>query len=137
MKQKQKDVNNMCNPAKIEHYNAKINEHGNNSKALFQFANTLLHKDKNKKLPTHTCKEHLENQFTSYFSDKIAKIHSEKCALAFPESQFNKVIAADINPLTEFKEVTDVDLQKLIETGNSKSCCLDSIPTVLLKELLP
>jgi len=39
--------------------------------------------------------------------------------------------------LTQFCEVTEADVLKLIMSGNYKSCSLDPVPTTLLKKLMP
>ena len=38
--------------------------------------------------------------------------------------------------LTEFRQLSTIDVRKLVTSSPNKSCCLDPIPTVLLKRFI-
>ena len=63
----------MCDKAKKEYYNTKVNDAKNDQKELFKICNGLLHKTKNTSLPTHSSKKELADQIVSFFMEKIAK----------------------------------------------------------------
>ena len=73
LKQKHKAVQDMCDKAKKEYYNTKINDAKNDQKELFKICNGLLHKTKNTSLPTYSSQKELADQIVSFFMEKIAK----------------------------------------------------------------
>ena len=137
LKDRQQSVNKMCDEAKTLFYNKKIEDAGNDSKELFKLSNTLLKKAKDNSLPTHTCEKELANNFGNYFSQKIEKIRTDFT----PQNRY--IITEDPSESTlppemrSFKEMTEDEIEKVITSGNSKSCTLDPLPTSLLKEVLP
>ncbi len=126
----------MCDAAKEQYYNNKINESEANSKELFNLCKGLLHREKVIALPTHSSSTALANEFARYFRDKIEKIRHH---LSIPTSaeQTQKPTTLDIEKMRGFNEVTEEELEKIILSGNSKSCCLDPLPTKVLKLVLP
>ena len=91
-----------------------------------KICNGLLHKTKNTSLPTHSFKKDLADQIVSFFMDKIAKIRNEMSP-SHPSS--NAQTAENTGKLDSFHEVSEEQISKLILEGNSKSCCLDPLPT--------
>ena len=57
LKEKHRAVQDMCDKAKKEYYNTKVNDAKNDQKELFKICNGLLHKTKNTSLPTHSSKK--------------------------------------------------------------------------------
>ena len=76
LKDRQREVNKLCDEAKVEFYNKKIIESEGNSKDLFRLSNTLLHKQNDSALPTHSSEKDLANKFGTYFKEKITALHS-------------------------------------------------------------
>ena len=140
IKEKHRIVQEMCATAKQRHYSEKINDNNGDSKTLFQIANTLLHKQNNTSLPSHTSPSQLADRFASYFTDKIDNIRKDLSDVKDPIRQHSPSVMAagpEIRPLEVFDEVVEEDVSKLIISGNSKSCCLDPMPTKILKQVLP
>ena len=134
LKEKQKEANRICHEAKIQFYNSKIEKTEENSKELFNLANSLLHKEQSDSLPSHSCEKELANHFGQYFQDKIENIRQE-----FPtESEYPlDMVNSSSSSLISFSSISPADLSKFITDGNSKSCSLDPMPTSLIKETLP
>ena len=65
-----------CAKAKQNYYSEKIKDNNSDSKTLFQIANTLLHKEKNTSLPSHSSPSQLADRFAGYFTEKIASIRN-------------------------------------------------------------
>ena len=105
---------------------------------LFQIANTLLHKEKNTSLPSHSSPSQLADRFAGYFTEKIASIRNNpsytKCLV--DQLHVSELVSPKITPLQSFREVEEKDVSKLIMSGNSKSC-LDPIPSKVLKQVFP
>ena len=67
--------------------------------------------------------------------DKIVKLRNEM--LPSPPSSNAQTAEESTEKLDSFHEVSEEQILKLILGGNSKSCCLDSLPTNILKQILP
>lgn len=140
IKEKHCIVQEMCATAKQRYYSEKINNNNGDSKTLFQIANTLLHKQKNTSLPSHTSPAKLADRFASYFTEKIDNIRKDLSNINDPIRQHSPsglTTGPEKKPLEVFQEVEEDAVSKLIISGNSKSCCLDPIPTKILKQVLP
>jgi exonuclease III len=131
-----KKVKNLCIQAKSEYYCNKIEEAGEDQKKLYQIANTLMHKKQVKLLPTHASDKDLADKFADFFSEKIDKIRREFPATTCSTMDQANVVASPAK-LLDLSPVTENEVEKLICSGNSKSCQLDPIPTTLLKQILP
>ena len=70
LRERQKEANMKCLEAKTQYYNSKIEKSEENSKELFNLANSLLYKEKNEALPTYLCEKTLADQFGEYFTTK-------------------------------------------------------------------
>ena len=136
LKEKQTEMNRLCETAKAEFYSKKISEIENDSKALFCLSNKLLHKTKDESLPSHSSEKDLANLFGDYFSAKIAKIRDTFPVVERSETSMDATTYRyAYQPLDHFAEISESDLSKLILKGNSKSCSLDPMPTSLLKQV--
>ena len=125
LKQKHRAVQDMCDKAKKEYYNTKINDAKNDQKELFKICYGLLHKTKNTSLPTYSSKKELADQIVSFFMEKIAKIRNEMSP-SHPSSNA-QIVDKNTGKLDSFHEVSEEQISKLILKGNSKSCCLDHV----------
>jgi len=137
LKEHRKLVNQLCSKAKSTYYCSKFQQHDMDQKKLYQLANDLLHRKENAILPTHKSPTDLADHFAEFFTDKIKKIRTNLA----PDLSVNitnmENTAAEIPKMQQLSKIADVDLKKIIQKGNSKSCQLDPIPTTLLKQLLP
>jgi len=133
-KECQKEVSRLCDEAKTNHLNSKISENEKDGKYLFRLTNNLIGKKNDHVLPSYIDEKDMTDKFISFFDNKIATIRQN-----FTNSSTTANAPPKINAHTfsNFTEISQEDLEKLIATGNSKSCILDPIPTTLLKQVLP
>ena len=127
------EVNQLCKDAMSSYYRSKIEECGNDTKALYRLTDSLMYKNQNTKLPSHDDPTELANDFVAFFSDKVRKI-----ARSFPiqSDQCSESPNQNVNCLNSFKPITAEELKKLILTGNKKTCLLDPLPTGILIECI-
>ena len=126
-------VNNLCRQAKSDYYKAKIEDCAGDQRSLFRLTNQLMHRQRNVRLPTHEDPNVLANDFVQFFVDKIENIN--KAFIADHDARQARHIP-DVPQLPSFQAITEVDLKKLVISGNSKCCHLDPVPTTILKECI-
>ena len=120
--------------AKAAYYTSQIDKNKGDSKTLFKLTNSLMGKNGETILPTHSCDKTLADQFLSFFHNKIDNIRTGLCAMVdeplveIPDQSFNGV------PLNCFSGVTLQEIRHIILKAPSKSCELDPLPSWLLKE---
>ena len=120
--------------AKAAYYTSQIDKNKGDSKTLFKLTNSLMGKNRETILPTHSCDKTLADQFLSSFHNKIDNIRTGLCAMVdeplveIPDQSFNGV------PLNCFSGVTLQEIRHIILKAPSKSCELDPLPSWLLKE---
>ncbi|KAK6168847.1 hypothetical protein SNE40_020019 [Patella caerulea] len=134
---KKNTVNYLIRKAKKSYYSDKIETGQNKQKELFRVTNTLL--DPNygvTKLPTTVPVQELPEKFSAYFSQKIVKIR-EGLVTETSGHVHHKNLSSDVPTLSHFQQVSVSEVAKIIKQSSSKSCSLDPLPTILLKECLP
>ena len=120
--------------AKAAYYTSQIDKNKGDSKTLFKLTNSLMGKNGETILPTHSCDKTLADQFLSFFHNKIDNIRTGLCAMVdeplveIPDQSFNGV------QLNCFSSVTLQEIRHIILKAPSKSCELDPLPSWLLKE---
>ena len=120
--------------AKAAYYTSQIDKNKGDSKTLFKLTNSLMGKNGETILPTHSCDKTLADQFLFFFHNKIDNIRTGLCAMVdeplveIPDQSFNGV------PLNCFSSVTLQEIRHIILKAPSKSCELDPLPSWLLKE---
>ena len=134
-----KNTSKLCSTAKSKYYCGKINECRGDQRKLYNIMNSLLYRKKSNALPTHNLPNMLANQFSHLFSDKIKTIRQ---ALNLGTKEKGKDVNTKthigrLRTLSNLQPATMKNIQEVIQKGNSKSCHLDPIPTVLLKKILP
>ena len=119
--------------AKNDFTQQKTKNTPNNQKALFAALDELLYRSKSNVLPDHQSKADLADEFASFFTEKVCKIQKE----------LNQLSSAAVNDsqcehahLSTLKPATVEEITKIISTSPNKSCCLDPIPTFLLKQCI-
>ena len=121
-------VNSLLKKAKRSYFVGLIEDCGDDSKQLFSIANRLLNRKQSSPLPSHTDSSALAETFIKYFRTKVKTISDSLCP---DESAHESLTSASLETLMP----TDSDeVQSLIRRLPPKSCPLDPIPTVLLKE---
>ena len=124
--------NTLLTDSKCAHYNSRITECGQDSKALSQIMNELLYRQKVSKLPVYGSAQVLANRFASFFKEKIDKIRDE-----LPDcSDINLEITQPqpTSSLSQLESTTQEEVWKVICKSPAKSCMLDPIPTWLIRE---
>ena len=98
----------------------------------------MLGKKKTSSLPKHESKEELCNRMADFFSEKIRLIHDGLAELQVDSLDLDpdREFADSDECLTDFGPLTEDEVRKLIKQSATKSCCLDPIPTELVKECL-
>ena len=120
--------------AKAAYYTSQIDKNKGDSKTLFKLTNSLMGKNGETILPTHSCDKTLADQFLSFFHNKIDNIRTGLCAMVdeplveIPDQSFNGV------QLNCFSSVTLQEIRHIILKAPSKSCELDPLPSWLLQE---
>lgn len=73
-----------------------------------------------------------------FFKDKIEKIHDSLSTLQDSSFPLNPDIEFQHpgDEMNDFSQVTEDDIRKIIEQAAPKSCCLDPVPTKLIKACL-
>ena len=95
----------------------------NNPRALWRFINQLLQPRTDVTTPTLSA-----DDFATHFRHKVV-------SRAMANSAPPVITARSATPLRSFEPVTEQEISKLLSTSPSKSCCLDPIPTWLLKRI--
>ena len=82
--------------------------------------------------PNHKDTQQLTEEFADHFLNKIVRIHDalDDLPLYIPPTRI-------VPELHEFRPMLGEEIKEIIMASPSKFCKLDSIPTVLLKRLLP
>ena len=83
-------------------------------------------------MPNHKDTQQLTEEFADHFLNKIVRIHDalDDLPLYIPPTRI-------VPELHEFRPMLGEEIKEIIMASPSKFCKLDSIPTVLLKRLLP
>ena len=126
----------MINQAKAKYYENQILQ-CKGQKEVFKVVENLLHVHQkgNAKLPSHTCQKELVQRLNDYFVTKISKIHQDLDVIPTSSTYILPNVISD-NPtsLESFIPATEDKIYKLVTSLTSKSCALDPIPTLMLKE---
>jgi len=135
VKEKRCSVTEAVKKAKKKYYQLAITERKDDPKALYAMTDQLLHKKQPTILPTELNEKKLANRFANYFENKIEKImnnfRTKKATTG--AVVIDNMLSANLTNIT-LPEAEE--LKKLILSGNSKYCCLDPIPTELLKRCI-
>ena len=67
--------------AKAAYYTSQIDKNKGDSKTLFKLTNSLMGKNGETILPTHSCDKTHADQFLSFFHNKIDNIRTGLCAM--------------------------------------------------------
>ena len=93
----------LIDKAKRSYYNEQICANEHNPKVLFKTMNSLLNKNQNDVLPSHTTAKELANRFANFFETKITTIHENiKLRLGNTTASQTPAPRNDIEPLTRF-----------------------------------
>ena len=120
------------NAKKKDTIRAKINDCTNDSTKVHKLINNLTKPREEQPWPEHKDDKSLANKFTSYFEDKILKIRKvlETTPPYTAEQQA-------VPRLTRLAPMTEEEVHKVIVSLKTKSCELDTMPTDILKKMMP
>ncbi|CAB4024934.1 Hypothetical predicted protein, partial [Paramuricea clavata] len=135
-------VNAMIKNAKTTYYSSVISSNAHNQKVLFSTVDKLLHRKPEKRYPTTSSTTELVNKFSDFFNNKIAiiwkelAIDSSHCNQRNQEEQYAQCVK-----FINFQEVTEHEIENVIDKVGKKSCELDPVPAKIFqgcqKTLLP
>ena len=133
-KNQSKLVAKLITASKRSLYRSRINQHSNNPKKLWPIMNSLLSRTLPQNLPTCSSAPNLATSFLNFFTDKVTKLSA-----SFPSVPLISPHCPPPVPppnLFQFLPATTAEVRKIILTSSSTTCCLDSIPTSLLKSCI-
>ena len=129
-------VNDMISDAKSIYYFSIIAENKGNQKVLFKTIDQLLQRKQEPRFPTSTSSEQLVDEFSAFFHEKISKM---RCSLSHDsESIINPLpdLLCCQSELTDFCTVNTNNIRKYLVSSGVKTCDLDPLPSILLRECL-
>ncbi len=135
----------------LNKYNAKLNEFRNKQyadiieknkedpKTLFRVINKSLHRKQASPMPPGLTNEQLAHKFSDFFTEKIDKIRASIDAQQSGEigTSLPEEYKPSVQSFSEFRLLTEKEVEKLIVDFPNKQCGLDPIPLSMLKECLP
>ena len=123
---------NLIKATQHKYYLDVITDNKNNTKVLFNIANTILGNNDPLPLPPIQDLKSLADKFNYFFKDNIVTIMDN----------LNPTRPADVNPefiesepltyqvVNEFRHVDEIELMEIIKKTLQKSCELDLLPTL-------
>ena len=132
-------MNNLIKSLKCSYYTTIITENSTDQRILFHTVSKLLQKQSTARYP-FSCSDTLANSFADYFIDKIDRIHATLI-------EKNVAQGNDANDVTlgnhvecnsvfsDFINVSYEDIKGLALRSINKSCVLDPLPAVVMKEM--
>jgi endonuclease/exonuclease/phosphatase family metal-dependent hydrolase len=122
--------------AKRSYYSTYILSNSYSSRSLWKAVNDVLHRKTSSVLPTCIPLKSLADTFSSFFQDKILKIHSNLLSSSASGSSPHHDPSAKPSSFGHFRAATTDEVSSLITSAPNKQCELDPIPTSLLKSCL-
>ena len=116
-------------------------ENKDNQNKLFNVVKSLLNmSNKQPLIPCSTDKHKFVNDLGDYFRDKVVKIHknieTRLDAMNEPRTYSPLATYHDVDVLSNFKSLSEHQVEKLILNLSKKSCSLDPMPTKLLLQCI-
>ena len=128
-KNQRNELNEKIRSAKSLYYHNKIEECGNDQKALFGVIKNIMQPPK---ASTPLTDERQADNFNTFFVEKIEKIHS-----TFPElepAQSHNNANAFTPSLSTWRPVDEQEVRNVVMKSPTKSCSLDPWPTWMVKQ---
>ena len=127
-------VTNLIDKLKSSYYTPIIQENATDQKTLFTCVNKLLQKKTEQRYPTTQSNDILANRFADFFHEKISVIHQNlnvrlQSADVIPCS--DEVFSTELH---EFSMVSEEDVREFALKSLRKSCSLDPLPALVIKE---
>ena len=116
------------------YYRQLIKESSNNQRALFKIVNNMLDIGKNTRiLPSYTNSFQLANEFNTYFVEKVNRI---RASIPIYDNTSCAYVPFTGEKFTDFAEVDDDSILKIIKQHGIKTSPLDPIPLPILKRFI-
>ena len=140
-KEARNNVTQLIKEAKTTYYTERIDECGDDQKALFGVLDEVLGRKKVQMLPPEIPPDEIPEKFSAFFHIKIANIRQTLDADEVLPSNTESTVLPVTDPqpsglLSTFELLTCDKIRKLISQSPTKSCVLDPLPTWLLKKLV-
>jgi hypothetical protein len=125
--------------SKEEYYKDRINSSDDSQKALYACVKELLGSSKTSRLPSCESEQELSDRLATFFVEKIIKIRAYLDNL---QNKFNSdqdpetQLVSSRDHLNKFHHATEEEVRKIVTSSASKSCCLDPVPTFMVKKCL-
>ena len=124
---------------RCKHHKESLRTSSGDTKTLYKKLHRLLGSD-SQDLPKHQNSTRLSEEFKDHFAEKVNKIRRDisdgdgaRCAEKVIDETNDPAINCKIDDLTT---ITAEDLKDLVCKMSNKFCCLDPIPTFLLKQCI-
>ena len=129
-------VNNIIKKEQRDYYITQLAEHHTDIKRIYQIANKMLFRNEPLPLPPTCDTKKLADDFNQFFTEKMDKIMAGLQPIETHPIDPKYIEAVNESPimLSTYKKNSLEDTKRLIHTAATKSCEIDPIPTVLLKE---
>lgn len=119
---------------KSNFYSRMVEDCGPDQKKLFTITKKFLKNNKSDNEPLMYSPDELPDKFCSFFTDKIVKIRK---TITIFEDTITQCLPLTDQVLSSFQLPSEDEIHKVIVKASSSTCCLDPVPTWLLKECLP
>ena len=118
--------------AKTKFFQDKISENKKDTKGLYDFVSSTIGANTENPMPPGNSNIEIANSFANFLINKIQNIH-DKLEIYSHFEPIHKDIPI---PLNSFREISQEELVKLVNSLHTKSCELDPLPTWFIKENL-
>jgi hypothetical protein len=132
-KEQCKTYQKVIEKSKCQFYQAKISE--SDDKDLFRCVNKLCSPSSGQTLPDHAFAKTLANNFGVFFHEKVKSISDTLNGTVAPKISV-ETSETHSSQFTEFAEVSEDTVLRMITKSASTTCDLDPLPTFLLKDCL-
>ena len=122
----------LINEAKKNYHINKLSSCDQHS--LFREVDKLTYGRKPAVLPSSVCNKELPAAFSTYFKNKVIKLAASCSTDASVELSVKLTAKSCLSSLSKFDLVSASQVESVIRKSSTKSCSLDPLPTVILKE---
>ena len=127
--------NNKLNDLRAKDLAKRINDNRGSSRNMFKAINSAINRKQNQPLPPHVNEKELANKFIDYFDEKIDKIRQKLDNEPSTDTTRDNITFTG-QPLSQFKQLTQSDVKRILKGMKNKHCKLDPMPLWLMNECL-
>ncbi len=136
----QNEFNAKLNDFRNKQYAEMIEKNKDDPATLFRVINKSLHRNQTSPLPSGLSNSQLAEKFSNFFTEKIDKIRAgidEQLNESMDDGAGEGDLPPSMPRLSDFKLLTEKEIEELIRGFPNKQCGLDPLPLSMLKECLP